>query len=150
MRQQKIIFDLLKNCILGHWSILYKITFSKKCHFLPEKCIFLRKMAFWPPSERVVVAMSKKFFLGHIFTLFFDEMKTGQDWAQYVRPIFPLLPAHFHNFLWKGALKMIFDIKIWFIIVKYNFCMIPHFLTFCFNLGHFCLKPNPTGLQDDI
>ena len=35
---------------------------------------------------------------------------------------------------------MILDIKIWYIFVTYNFCMIPHSLTFCFNLGHFGLK----------
>ena len=45
---------------------------------------------------------------------------------------------------------MIIDIKICFIIVTYNFCMIPHILTFCFNLGHFGLKQDPTGLQDII
>ena len=40
---QKNIFDTLKDCILGHWSFLYKMNFSKKCHFLPEKWIFFDK-----------------------------------------------------------------------------------------------------------
>ena len=43
--QHKIIFDPVKNCILGHWQILYKINFLKKCLFLPKKCIFFTKMA---------------------------------------------------------------------------------------------------------
>ena len=37
-----------------------------------------------------------------------------------------------------------------FIIVTYNFCMIPQSLIFSFNLAHFGLKHNPTGLQETI
>ena len=45
---------------------------------------------------------------------------------------------------------MIIDIKIWYIMITYNFYMIPHSLTYCFNLGHFGLKQNPTDLQEAI
>ena len=38
------------NCILGHWTFLYKINFSKKCVFLPKKCI-LKKWQFDPLSS---------------------------------------------------------------------------------------------------
>ena len=42
--------------------------------------------------------------------------------------------------------KMNFNDKLVYNIVTYNFCMIPHSLTFSFILGHFGLKQNPTGL----
>ena len=55
-----------------------KPFFSKKCLFLLEKCIFFRKMAFWPPAERGVAAMSKKFFFwSYFYTIFW----WNEDWA---------------------------------------------------------------------
>ena len=61
---KKIFFDTLKNCILGHWTFLNKMNFLKKCLFLPEKCIFLKKMAIWPPAQRSPAPMSRNFFFG--------------------------------------------------------------------------------------
>ena len=43
-------FGMCILCSFDHWSILNKITFLKKCHFLPENYIFGEKMAFWPPA----------------------------------------------------------------------------------------------------
>ena len=45
---------------------------------------------------------------------------------------------------------MNFNDKLVYNIVTYNFCMIPHSLTFSFIFGHFGLKQNPTGLQEVI
>ena len=45
---------------------------------------------------------------------------------------------------------MNFNNKLVYNIVTYNFCMIPHSLTFLFIFGHFGLKQNPTGLQEVI
>ena len=45
---------------------------------------------------------------------------------------------------------MNFNDKLVYNIVTYNFCMIPHSLTFLFIFGHFGLKQNPTGLQEVI
>ena len=77
--QQKIIFDPLKKCMLGHQSILCKINFWKKCHFLPEKCIFLDKMSICPP---VVTSSQGPFFGGHFSTSvlkdFFSKQEHGE------------------------------------------------------------------------
>ena len=52
----------LKNCILGHWTFLYKMNFFKKCHFLPEKCFFLTKNAIYTLVQPHPTLMSRNFF----------------------------------------------------------------------------------------
>ena len=64
-------------CIFGRRWILNKMKFSKKCHFLPEKCIFLRKMAFSPRAQLRSAPMSRNFFLGGNFTPIFEAKKVG-------------------------------------------------------------------------
>ena len=82
-----------------------KWIFQKNAVFCPKNAFFLEKWLFDPRCSALQRRCLRSFFLGHIFIQFFDEMKTGQDWAQYVRPIFPLLPAHFLQFLVKRSLK---------------------------------------------
>ena len=82
-----------------------KWIFQKNAIFCLKNAFFWEKWLFDPRCSALQRRCLRSFFLGHIFIQFFDEMKTGQDWAQYVRPIFPLLPAHFLQFLVKRSLK---------------------------------------------
>ena len=60
---------------------------------------------------------------------------------------YPHIFGHISSIL---VFKQVLDNKFQSIIVTYNFCMIPHSLIFSFNLAHFGLKQNPTGLQEAI
>ena len=60
---------------------------------------------------------------------------------------YPHIFGHISSIL---VLKQALNNKLQSIIVTHNFCMIPHFLIFSFNLAHFGLKQNPTGLQEAI
>ena len=51
------------------------MNFLKKCLFLPEKCIFLTKMAIWPAAPRSTAPMSRNFFFGGNFTPIFEAKK---------------------------------------------------------------------------
>ena len=55
-------------CIFGHWWILNKMNFSKKWHFLPEKCIFLTKFATWPPGQHGTTPVSRNIFFCWYFS----------------------------------------------------------------------------------
>ena len=60
---------------------------------------------------------------------------------------YPHIFGHISSIL---VLKQSLNNKLQSIIVTHNFCMIPHSLIFSFNLAHFGLKQNPTGLQEAI
>ena len=60
---------------------------------------------------------------------------------------YPHIFGHISSIL---VLKQALNNKLQSIIVTHNFCMIPHSLIFSFNLAHFGLKQNPTGLQEAI
>ena len=51
--QQKIIFDPVKKCILGHQSFCIKLTFEKNASFCPKNAFFLDKNVNLPPSHQV-------------------------------------------------------------------------------------------------
>ena len=60
---------------------------------------------------------------------------------------YPHIFGHISSIL---VLKQALNNKLQSIIVTHNFCMIPHSLIFSFNLAHFGLKQNPTGLQEAV
>ena len=74
---KKICFDTLKNCILGHWTFLFKMNFLKKCLFLPEKCIFLKKWQYDPQHRTAPRPSQWTIFLEGNFTPIFEAKKLG-------------------------------------------------------------------------
>ena len=89
----------------GYWWILNKMNFSKKCHFLPKKCIFWRKMAFSPRAPQCTATLSRNFFFGSYFYTIFWRKILEHFIAQNFRPIFLFLPTHFWPYLIKICLK---------------------------------------------
>ena len=60
---------------------------------------------------------------------------------------YPHIFGHISSIL---VIKQALNNKFQSIIVTYNFCMIPHSLSFSFNLAQFGPKQNPTGLLEAI
>ena len=139
MRQQKNIFDPLKNCILGHYSFLYKMNFSKKCYFLPKKCIFLTKMAIWPPGPRGPGLMSKNFFFHWYFStkILKDLLEEGGGDGETPQWTFSIQPKRDHFWkIWKKKLpKVTGTLYIEWVLPKYIMiqCFWPNFLWKCPN-----------------
>ena len=86
MRQQKIIFEPVKNCILGHRSFIYKMNFSKKCHFLSKKCIFFDKKCNIYPCPTSSNFDVKKLFIPLVFIYFNSEGFVGGGWRRWWNP----------------------------------------------------------------
>ena len=76
--------------------------------FLPEKCIFLKKMAIWPPAQCSTAPMSRNFFSGRKFYTNFWSEKSGHCWAKMSRPfwLFSILPRSAHFFRFKNWCKI--------------------------------------------
>ena len=70
--------------------------------------------------------------------------------AKNLRPIFLFFPPHFWPYFINISHQTVLDNIFQSMIVPCNFCMIPHSLIFSFNLAHFGLKQNPTGLQEAV
>ena len=82
-----------------------KWIFQKNAIFCLKNAFFWEKWLFDHRCSALQRRCLRSFFWGNIFTLYFDEMKTGQHWAQYVEPIFLCLPSHFWPYLIKISLK---------------------------------------------
>ena len=54
------------------------MNISKKCNFLPEKCIFLTKLAILPPGQHGTALASRNIFSIGIFLLKFQRIFWGK------------------------------------------------------------------------
>ena len=97
--------SLLKNCILSHWTFLYKMNFLKKCLFCPKNAFFWQKWHLDPRCSALERRCQGSFFSGGILLLISWRILLGKV-GHMVKP-----PAEHFQFSWKWAIFGRFENK---------------------------------------